>query len=127
MISLISGATDIRWAPDSRHIITLAEYSVKLTIWSLIQKLVRYIKLPKRKECVALSPDGNYLSVVERKQNKDCLSIFACSKDWGIARQFELYPDMDTLGLKWHPKSDLIVAYSTKLQCVACVYALDGR
>jgi WD40 repeat protein len=46
----MSGTTDIRWAPDSRHIITLAEYSVKLTIWSLIQKLVRYIKLPKRKE-----------------------------------------------------------------------------
>ena len=60
----LSGTTDIRWAPDSRHIITLAEYTVKLTIWSLIQKLVRYIKLPKRKECLAFSPDGNYLSVV---------------------------------------------------------------
>ena len=58
----VTGTTDIRWAPDSRHIITLAEYTVKLTIWSLIQKLVRYIKLPKRKECVAFSPDGNYLS-----------------------------------------------------------------
>ena len=67
------------------------------------------------------------LIVVERKQNKDCLSIFACSKDWGLARQFELYPEMDTLGVKWHPKSDLIAVYSTKLQCVTCVYALDGR
>ena len=37
----MAGVSDIRWAPDSRHIISLAEFSVKLTVWSLIQKLVR--------------------------------------------------------------------------------------
>ena len=123
----MAGITDIRWSPDSRHIITLAEFNVKITIWSLVQKLVRYIKFPKRKECVNFSPDGTYLAVIERRENKDCLSLFASSSDWGIARHFEALPDMDSLGLMWSPKSDQIVIYSSKLQCMVCIYSLDGR
>ena len=123
----MAGITDIRWSPDSRHIITLAEFNVKITIWSLVQKLVRYIKFPKRKECVNFSPDGTYLAVIERRENKDCLSLFASSSDWGIARHFEALPDMDSLGLLWSPKSDQIVIYSSKLQCMVCIYSLDGR
>ena len=63
---------------------------MKLTIWSLIQKLVRYIKLPKRKECVAFSPDGNYLSglvilVVELKLRcKNGLSLGFLSINYEI-------------------------------------------
>ena len=37
----LAGISSIMWSPDSRHIITLAEFSIKLTVWSLIQKLVR--------------------------------------------------------------------------------------
>ena len=123
----LSGITDIRWAPDSRHVISLSEFSIKLTVWSLIQKVVRYIKFPKKKECIAFSPNGSYLGVVERRENKDCLSLFACSKDWGVAKHFELFPDMDTNGLIWNAKSSLMAVYSSKLQCITCVYALDGR
>ena len=92
-----------------------------------MQKLVRYIKFPKRKECVNFSPNGNYLGVIERKENKDCLSLFASASDWGLARHFEALPDMDSMGLKWSPNSDLITIYSSKLQCMLCVYSLDGR
>ena len=92
-----------------------------------MQKLVRYIKFPKRKECISFSPDGTYLAVIERRENKDCLSLFSSSTDWGISKHFEALPDIDSLGLKWSPNSDLIVIYSSKLQCMLCVYSLDGR
>ena len=89
--------------------------------------IFRYIKFPKRKECTAFSPDGKYLAVVERRENKDCLSLFSCSKDWGLANHFELFPEMDSLAVKWNAKSDLMAVYSTKLQCIVCIYGLDGR
>jgi WD40 repeat protein len=57
----LGGITDIHWSPDSRHIISMAEFNVKLTVWSLIQRKVRYIKFPKKKECVAFSPGKLYI------------------------------------------------------------------
>lgn len=127
IIEGIAGISHIQWSPDSRHILTLAEFNVKLTVWSLVQKLVRYIKYPKKKECIAFSPNGNYLAVVERRDTKDCLSLFACSQDWGVARHFELFPEMDSAGCLWNAKSDMLAVYSSKLQAIVCIYALDGR
>ena len=123
----MAGITNIRWSPDSRHIIALAEFNIKLTVWSLVQKLVRYIKFPKNDTCVEFSANGQYLAVVERRDGKDCLSLFHSAKDWRVARHFELLPDMDTQGVLWSANSDLIAVYSTKLQCCLAVYSLDGR
>lgn len=123
----VAGISDVKWSPDSRHIITMAEFNIKLTVWSLVQKLVRYIKFPKRKECVAFCPNGSYLAVVERRDNKDFLNLFSCLTDWGSAKNWELYPELDTLGLSWSPKSHLMAVYSSKLQCIVCIYGLDGR
>ena len=123
----MAGITNIRWSPDSRHIIALAEFNIKLTVWSLVQKLVRYIKFPKNDTCVEFSANGQYLAVVERRDGKDCLSLFHSAKDWRVARHFELLPDMDTQGVLWSANSDLIAIYSTKLQCCLAVYSLDGR
>ena len=123
----MAGITNIRWSPDSRHIIALAEFNIKLTVWSLVQKLVRYIKFPKNDTCVEFSGNGQYLAVVERRDGKDCLSLFHSAKDWRVARHFELLPEMDTQGVLWSVNSDLIAVYSTKLQCCLAVYSLDGR
>lgn len=123
----MAGITNIRWSPDSRHIIALAEFNIKLTVWSLVQKLVRYIKFPKNETCVEFSADGQYLAVVERRDGKDCLSLFHSAKDWRVARHYELLPDLDTQGVLWSANSDLIAVYSTKLQCSLAVYSLDGR
>ena len=123
----MAGITDIRWSPDSRHIIAMAEFNIKLTIWSLVQKLVRYIKFPKNRTCVEFSPNGQYLAVIERRDGKDCLSLFNSAKDWRVARHFELMPDLDTQGIIWSSRSDMLAIYSTKLQCACTVFSLDGR
>ena len=90
-------------------------------------RLFCYIKFPKNETCVEFSADGQYLAVVERRDGKDCLSLFHSAKDWRVARHYELLPDLDTQGVLWSANSDLIAVYSTKLQCSLAVYSLDGR
>jgi WD40 repeat protein len=42
-----AGLIAVRWSPDSRHILTTAEFHLRITVWSLINKSVSYIKYPK--------------------------------------------------------------------------------
>lgn len=39
----LAGLVNCFWAPTSRHVITYSEFSIRLTIWSLVDKSVQYI------------------------------------------------------------------------------------
>ncbi len=42
-----AGLISARWSPDGRHILTTAEFHLRITVWSLVTKSVSYIKYPK--------------------------------------------------------------------------------
>ena len=51
-----------------------------MTVWSLIDKSVSYIKYPK--DCthgVDFTHNGKYMVLAERRDCKDCISVFACN------------------------------------------------
>ena len=48
-----AGLEEVRFAPDSRHILAFSQYRIKVTIWSLCEKRVRYIKFP---QCAQFAP-----------------------------------------------------------------------
>lgn len=121
----VAGLSDIIFTPDSRHLVAFSELNIKLTLWSFVQKKVRYIKYPKNRACVQFSPDGKYLSVVERREGRDCVSLFSCS-DWGIAKHFET-DCPDCAELSWSPRADSICIWSTPLEFSCYVYTLDGQ
>ena len=122
------GLIDIQFSPDSRHLISYADFNVKLTIWSLIEKRTRYIKFPKSKECVEFSDDGKYLAVVERRDSKDCVSLFQC-EDWNVYHHFEVdFHNTATgcNGLKWSPTSNALCIYSDSLEYQCNVYSIPS-
>ena len=80
---------DIIFSSDSRHLVSFAEFNVKLTIWSLIEKRTRYIKFPKARECVKFSEDGQFLAVVERRNGRDCVSLFSATGTVIVFRELE--------------------------------------
>ena len=43
----LAGMVNCLWAPTSRHVITVSEFNVRLTVWSMIDKSVQYIQCPK--------------------------------------------------------------------------------
>ena len=122
------GLVDIQFSPDSRHLISFADFNVKLTIWSMIEKRTRYIKFPKSRECVKFSDDGKYLAVVERRDGRDCVSLFLC-EDWNVYHHFELDFHNTATGcaaLSWSPSSNAICIYSDSLEYQCHVYSIPS-
>ena len=122
------GLIDIQFSPDSRHLVSFADFNVKLTIWSLIEKRTRYIKFPKSKQCVQFSEDRKYLAVVERRSGRDCVSLFNCT-DWNVYHHFEV--DFNNTatgckGIRWSPCSNAICLYSDHLEYECHVYSIPS-
>lgn len=43
-----AGLLKCNWSPDSRHILTTADFHLRITVWSLMNKSVSYMKHPKK-------------------------------------------------------------------------------
>ena len=39
----LAGMANCMWAPTSRHIMTVSDFNLRLTVWSLVDKSVQYI------------------------------------------------------------------------------------
>ena len=39
----LAGMQSCRWAPTSRHVITIADFNLRMTVWSLVDRSVQYI------------------------------------------------------------------------------------
>ncbi|XP_037076175.1 WD repeat-containing protein WRAP73-like [Pollicipes pollicipes] len=63
---------------------------LRVTIWSLVDKRVCYIKYLKDvASSLAFSPDGEFLAVVERRGCRDHVSLFSTSA-WELVKRFRL-------------------------------------
>lgn len=121
------GLAGVCWGGDSRHILTMGDWGVLLTVWSLASKSVQYIKNPKQWSCLGemSNRDGTYSAVVERRENRDCLNIFTGS-DWQLVRHTLLETE-DCAGAIWAPHRDCIVLWDSSLYYRVMVLSLDGR
>eukprot|EP00092_Neocalanus_flemingeri_P003731 GFUD01004011.1.p1 GENE.GFUD01004011.1~~GFUD01004011.1.p1 ORF type:complete len:477 (+),score=179.33 GFUD01004011.1:30-1460(+) len=122
------GLAGVAWSGDSRHVLTLGEWGVVLTVWSLASKSVHYIKNPKMwstaSGTVLYNRDRAYSLVVERREGKDCLNIF--STDWQLVRHTVLDTE-DCAGAAWSPYRDCVAVWDSSLYYRVQVYSLDGR
>ena len=129
----IAGLIYCSFTPDSRHIITIAEFSLRLTIWSLTSKTVCHIKYPKvsltadKKQVKGLdfSTDGKFLAIAERKMSKDYINIYDTST-YSKLKYFQVDTN-DLYHIKWSPSNDLIVAIDNIVENNSIIYTCDGK
>ena len=122
----LAGLTWCWWAPDSRHLLTLADFSLHLTLWSLVSKSVSLIKYPKLAQAgLDFSPDGSYMALAERRDCKDVLSVFECS-GWQLVQHFPV-DTQDLAGLRWSPDGGLLAVWDCVLDYKVLLYSMDGR
>ncbi|KAF6773666.1 hypothetical protein AHF37_06936 [Paragonimus kellicotti] len=122
-----AGVLSAEWAPDSRHFLTTTEFHLRITVWSLSEVSVSYLKYVKAcTNNLAFSPGGRYLALLERRDYRDHLSLFDCQKDWSLMRNTQLYTQ-DAVGLLWSPDGRYIVVWDECLRYRVTVHGMDGR
>jgi len=112
-----AGLSGIRWAPDSRHVMTISNFQLRLTIWSLTDKSSSYIKNPKFSgdRGLAFSPNREYMALAERRDSKDYIGIYLC-KDWKMIKQFQV-DTSDLADFIW-TKDDYIIVWDSCVEVI---------
>ncbi|XP_048751589.2 WD repeat-containing protein WRAP73-like [Ostrea edulis] len=121
-----AGLCAARWSPDGRHILTTADFYLRITVWSLVTKSVSYIRYPKQcQKPLDYSNGGKYMALAERRDCKDFISIFACDS-WELVKHFETETD-DLTGIEWSPDSRVLAVWESPITYKILLYTLDGR
>ncbi len=115
-----------QWTPDSRHILTTAEFQLRITLWSLSNKTVSYIKYPKlAKGGLDFTSDGAFMALAERRDSKDFVSLFSC-KEWKLVQNFPV-DTVDLAGLKWSPDDKVLCVWESSLYYKLLLYSSEGQ
>mmetsp|Transcript_481 Transcript_481/g.1053 ORF Transcript_481/g.1053 Transcript_481/m.1053 type:complete len:436 (-) Transcript_481:31-1338(-) len=121
-----AGISYARWSPEGRQIITVADFQIRITVWSLINKSCKYIKAPKfSNKGMTFSPDGKFMALAERRDCKDYVSVFAC-EDWSVAAHFPVETN-DLSDLSWSPDGGNLAVWDDCLYYKLIIYTPDGR
>ncbi len=116
------------WAPDSRHILTSSDFQLRITLWSLVNKSISFIKYPKLTHSqggLDFNKDGSYMALAERRDCKDFVSIFDCTR-WQLVRTFQV-DTKDLAGLAWSPDGRVLCVWDSILDYKVLLYTMDGR
>ena len=97
----LAGMVNCIWAPTSRHILTISEFNLRLTVWSMIDKSVQYIPNPKHSsKGIAFSPNKKILALIEKnvEESRDMIGLYDLSvslsanskgsQNWSCLHQF---------------------------------------
>ena len=122
-----AGIATAIWAPDARHVITIAEFAVRLTAWSLNSKAVTHINAPKSTspKCVTFNPTGTHMALAERRDCKDYVTVFSVAT-WEPIKHFAV-STVDLASLHWSPDGSAIAICDHALDYKLVVYSPDGK
>ena len=109
------GLAHARWSPDGRHVLATADFRLRITIWSLCDRSVFYIRFPKHVgKGLDFTADGSMMALAERSSSKDSVGLFN-PKGWQPIRQFAV-ASVDLEDLKWSPNSQVLCVIDGVLQ-----------
>ena len=77
----LAGMLHCRWAPTGRHVLTVSDCKLRLTVWSLTDKSVQYIPSPKHEDKgIDFSPNNKLMAVVQ-KPTPDMIEALGSQSD----------------------------------------------
>lgn len=73
----LAGVVNACWCPDGEHVLLIADFRIKMSIWSLVDQSCVNFSGPKHADSgLAFSPDGSMLVVLERSDCADYLHFY---------------------------------------------------
>ena len=122
----LAGMNYARFSPDSRHVLTVCHYNVKLTIWSLIDKTTFIISMPKfSNKGISFTSNGNFMALAEVKDANDIIGIYVLQNNWNLLNKFECSSE-DLQDLIWSFDNSSILIIDTIDLCKVLIYTPTG-
>ncbi|KAI9137159.1 quinon protein alcohol dehydrogenase-like superfamily [Paraphysoderma sedebokerense] len=120
------GCVKCIWSPTGRDILSFSEFGLRVTIWSLVDRSVRYIQYPKHTDKgYAFRKDGKYFAIAERRDANDYIGIYDC-EDWSLIKHFQV-DTTDLEDISWSPDGRFIAVWNSLLEYQIHIYHPDGR
>ena len=122
----VAGMVSARWTPDGRHILTIAEFQLHMTAWSLLDGTAVKLQAPKHPIAgLDFSPGtGTFMVVAHRRQSKDVIMIYD-TETWKRVCDFE--PETrDVADIKWSPNGTALLLTDCAIDYNMLIYRPDG-
>jgi len=127
----VAGLSHAAWAPDSRHLLTHADFNLHITIWNLTTQQSMTVLKPKSHMASSFSNCGSYFAVATRNERKDSINVIRCNNNtndsglWESESNFNV-PTLDLAALAWSPDNGSIVVQDSCLRHSILVYSPFG-
>ena len=120
------------WSSDSRQIILYSDLQLRVTVWSLVEEAqTAVLQGPKvlPPKGTSFSDNKKFMALLEKRDNKDCVSIYYAGSDWKIMNTFEVNGELiDAQDVKWTMRSTALLVQDSCLESRYVVYsALTGQ
>lgn len=121
-----AGLSFCRWSPDSRRVITICDFNLRLTIWSLVDKSTCFINSPKHNDKGLCFTSNNYfMALLERKEGKDYIGLYYIS-DWSLVSHFQI-ESVDAQDMIVSKDDAVLVVWDSVLECKLLIYSPSGN
>ncbi|GBG28459.1 WD repeat-containing protein WRAP73 [Hondaea fermentalgiana] len=120
----VGGLVHAALAPDGRHLVTIADFQLHLSVWSLVDETQRIFmnpKLPTTQGC-RFSADGEFMAVAHRRECKDSVAVYSTSKGrWAKLQHFTV-ASTDLEEIVWSADNDAIIVRDCPIEYRLLVY-----
>ena len=121
----IVGITHAYFAPDSRSVLTICNNNLKLSIWSLVNKTITYIPMPKyAKKGVSFTSNGHFMALAINTTPNDSIGVFYVG-NWTQLHKFTTKCE-DLQDVQWSYDNSTLLITDTKLVCRLYIYTPTG-
>ena len=121
----IAGITHAYFAPDSRSVLTICNNNLKLSIWSLVNKTITYIPMPKyAKKGVSFTSNGHFMALAIQTTPNDSVGVFYVG-NWTQLHKFTTKCE-DLQDVQWSYDNSTLLITDTKLVCRLYIYTPTG-
>ncbi len=115
-----------RFSPDSRRILSVTEFNVRLDIWSLTDKSQMNINYPKfADKGISFTSSGFFMALAERHDAKDYIGIYYVG-DFTLVNHFEVKMT-DLQDLQWSKDDTSLIVWENCLECKFIIYSPNGN
>lgn len=113
------------FAPSSRHVLITSKLFLRISIWSLLERSVRHIDLPKDgRPGLDFRPGGSHVAVAERRDARDCVAIYSCHS-WTRVALIDT-ETVDLGGVRWSPDGGKVAVWDSVHAGRWSVYSMAG-